>query len=104
MFFLRRLFSLKIVRFFKQALSWDKDVELIEENQNNYLNAVDEALREWKITLNNYNFILDHDLIDYNIYLMEAAEKRYVFLLNKARKENIINAAVKITINKGDVE
>lgn len=54
-----------------------------------FLKQVDQAHREWRMALNNFNHVVDPDLIDYYIYNIEAAEKRYVYFIKLARKENI---------------
>jgi len=59
------------------------------DDRPGFLKQVDQAHREWRIALNNFNYAVDPDLIDYYIYNIEAAEKRYVYFIKQARKENI---------------
>ncbi len=63
------------------------DVAVNEEKE--LLEQVKLAHRDWEIALNNFNYCLDNDFIDYSIYNIEAAEKKYVYLVKRARKENI---------------
>lgn len=82
-------YILKLQRFFDKLLSIglivdkeaNSDVELIE--------LINKAQREWQIAVNNFNYCVDKDLIDYSIYNIEAAEKKYMCLIKMARKENL---------------
>lgn len=88
MFFSRQLKTmLEYIRncfFVKEGVGPpEKEVDLLEE--------VEQALWEWQIAINNYNFVADSDLVDLNLSLIDAAGKKYMFLLNKARKEQLVN-------------
>jgi hypothetical protein len=47
-----------------------------------------QARREWHAAHNYFNAISDADLTDYAIYLMQAAEKKYTYLIKQARRES----------------
>ncbi|HWR07967.1 YaaL family protein [Sporomusa sp.] len=51
--------------------------------------VVDQARRDWLYAQTYYNSVTDSDLIDYAIYLSKAYERRYMYLLRKARQEGI---------------
>lgn len=51
--------------------------------------AVEQARREWLAAQRYYNSVSDSDLVDHAVYLMQAAEKKYIYLLKKARSEGI---------------
>ncbi len=51
--------------------------------------AVEQARREWLAAQRYYNSVSDSDLVDHAVYLMQAAEKKYIYLLKKARNEGI---------------
>jgi Protein of unknown function (DUF2508). len=51
--------------------------------------VVEQARREWLSAQNYYNSVSDVDLVDYAVYLMQAAEKKYIYLLKMARREGI---------------
>lgn len=59
----------------------DEDHELLE--------LIRQAHREWQIALNNFNYCHENDMIDYSIYNIEAAEKKYICLLKRAQQENL---------------
>ena len=50
---------------------------------------VEQARREWLAAQKYYNCVSDTDLVDHAVYLMQAAEKKYIYLLKKARSEGI---------------
>jgi len=49
--------------------------------------AVDDARLEWRRTLDEFNLV-DIEMIDYIIFKINAAERRYMLLLDQAKKEN----------------
>ena len=51
-----------------------------------------QARRERLAAQNYFNAISDNDLIDYAIFLMQAAEKKYAYLLKRARREGVTNS------------
>lgn len=52
--------------------------------------VVEEARQEWLNAQYYYNTVSDQDLIDHAVYLMQAAEKKYMYLLKQARQEGIV--------------
>ena len=50
---------------------------------------IEEAKQDWLAARNYFNAVTDPELIDHAIYMMEAAEKRYVYLLKRAREDGI---------------
>lgn len=52
--------------------------------------VVEEARREWVNAQYYYNTVSDQDLIDHAVYLMQAAEKKYVYLLKQARNAGVV--------------
>lgn len=46
---------------------------------------INQAKKDWLHAQQNLNFVEDDALIDHFIYLMECTEKRYMFLLGRAR-------------------
>lgn len=53
------------------------------------IQAVDMARREWVSSKQYFESVSDPDLVDHAIYVMEAAQKKYVYLLKKAREMGI---------------
>lgn len=51
--------------------------------------AVEQARHEWLCAQNYYNSVSDQDLVDHAVYLMQAAEKKYIYLLKQARAAGI---------------
>lgn len=55
--------------------------------EKEFFDMVEEARREWHSAITYFNYALDPDLVDHAICAMEAAEKKYIFLLKKAHQE-----------------
>lgn len=56
------------------------------------IDVVEQARREWLSAQNYYNSVSDSDLVDHAVYLMQAAEKKYTYLLKKARQEGVTHS------------
>jgi len=55
-------------------------------NSDEYAAGVRRAYSEWQAAENYFDSVDDPDLIDFAIYDMEAAKKKYVYMLKKARE------------------
>ena len=53
-----------------------------------FYNTLEEAKREWVDSQIYFDNVSDPELVDYAIHMMEASETKYMYLLNKAKKEN----------------
>lgn len=49
--------------------------------------SVEHARQEWLTARAFFETVSDPDLVDQAIYLLEAAERKYMYLLRKARQE-----------------
>lgn len=79
----------ELVEIIKNLVS-EKNRELTpEEEQERYLRDVDKAREEWQQALRNFDYYTGRDLIDFGVYQINAAEKKYIHLLNVARSQNI---------------
>lgn len=53
------------------------------------LAAVEDARREWLMARTYFDNVTDPRLVDYAIYSIGAAEKRYMYLLDEARRHGV---------------
>ena len=64
----------------------------VQKNANDksdlYIN-LENAKKEWEEAKNIFENVSEPDLVDYAIYNVEAAEKKYVYLLRQIKKENV---------------
>ena len=67
---------------------WDTD-QSCSKGKTNLIEIIDQARLEWIAAQSYYRTVTDPDLIDYSIYLIMACERRYMYLLKKARQEGI---------------
>jgi hypothetical protein len=58
------------------------------EKSDLYIN-LENAKKEWEEAKNIFENVSEPDLVDYAIYNVEAAEKKYVYLLRQIKKENV---------------
>ena len=63
-----------------------------EPHQMTMPELIEQARREWQDAQDYYNTVSDNDLIDHAAFRIQAAEKRYVYLMKRARHEGIINS------------
>lgn len=61
--------------------------------------VVEEARKEWLNAQSYYNTVSDQDLIDHAVYLMQAAEKKYIYLLKQARHAGVVHSPYTINAN-----
>ncbi len=52
--------------------------------------AIDEARREWQTARSYFETVSDPALVDHAIYVMEAAEKKYIYLLRLAKESKVV--------------
>jgi hypothetical protein len=50
------------------------------------LSEIKKAHMEWVVAQKRFDYVTEKDQIDYAIYAMEAAEKRYEMLLRQAKQ------------------
>ncbi|MEN6414894.1 MAG: YaaL family protein [Veillonellales bacterium] len=51
--------------------------------------VVEQARQEWLSAQSYYNTVSDQDLVDYAVFRMQAAEKKYIYLLKQARQAGV---------------
>lgn len=73
---------------------WRKTDEQRQEEeekkvQEEMLQEIERAKREWLQAHTRLDCVTDPELIDHAIYLLGAAEKRYTYLLRNAREQGL---------------
>ena len=53
---------------------------------NSFVDEVRQAYADWQAAANYFDNVADPDLVDFAIFDMEAARKKYVYMLKKARE------------------
>ena len=53
---------------------------------DSYTDEVRQAYAEWQAAANYFDNVADPDLVDFAIFDMEAARKKYSYMLKKARE------------------
>lgn len=57
--------------------------------QPELLETVEQARQEWLSAKAYFETVSEPELVDHSIYVLEAAERKYMYLLKKAREEGI---------------
>lgn len=58
----------------------------LEREESELLNHLEMARREWLAARAYFELVSDEDLVDYAIYSVRAAEKKYQYLLRRVRE------------------
>jgi len=78
----------RVEAYFRQALSGFRLREPQGYEESAEAEYTDEALRaleDWKAAENYFNSIEDQDLVEYALYELEAARRKYEYLMRKLR-------------------
>ncbi|WP_199617207.1 DUF2508 family protein [Paenibacillus alkalitolerans] len=85
-----------------QRMPKRREQEKILEAESEMIAEVRQAHMEWLCAQQRLDYALDWDQIDYAVYALEAAEKRYSMLLRQAKamkaKAKSMNAAYYYTL------
>ncbi|HHV78649.1 MAG TPA: DUF2508 family protein [Firmicutes bacterium] len=74
---------------FSWPASLYRRAEPTSRRQCQLLDALNEAKRDWLAAESYFKIVSEPELVDHAIFLVEAAKRRYEYLLRLARQENI---------------
>lgn len=63
--------------------------KVVKVQHPDIIDDVEEAKRDWLLACAHFDNVTDPELVDHAIYLMEAAQKRYIYMLRRAREEKV---------------
>lgn len=75
---------------------WENMVSSLSRNVNGRLERdrvvhlkrdIEEAKRDWQYACSYFDVVTEPDLVDHAIYMMHAAEVRYVYMLKQLRRK-----------------
>lgn len=58
--------------------------------------VVEKARQEWVAAQHYYNSVADNDLIDHAVYMLQASEKKYMYLMKQARQAGITHSPYQV--------
>jgi len=67
----------------------DKQMEGKMEDRILLVQEISRAHMEWEVAQKRFEYALDKDQVDYAIYALEAAEKRFEMLIKLAKESRI---------------
>ncbi len=70
------------------------------EDGKELLEEVTAARQEWDAAQSYFENVSDPELVDYAIFKQEAAKRKYIYLLNLARKEGLAGNRIFSGVNK----
>lgn len=76
--------DLKLKRIFDSF----KNQKVANDKNDLYIN-LENAKKEWEEAKNIFENVSEPDLVDYAIYNVEAAERKYVYLLRQIKNEEL---------------
>ena len=80
----------------KSVLELFKVQKDVDDKKDLYI-SLENARKEWEEAKNIFENVSEPDLVDYAIYNIEAAEKKYVYLIRKIKSESSGEAASEST-------
>lgn len=63
--------------------------EIVDRATSDMLTLITDAHQEWVAARQYFDYVSEPDLIDHAVYVSQAAEKRYMYLLKQARSQGI---------------
>ncbi|MCD1259960.1 DUF2508 family protein [Paenibacillus athensensis] len=72
-----------------QKAALQEQREALAQDKQQLIGEIKKSHQEWIAAQAHFEFALDKDQIDYAIYALEAAEKRYEMLLKQAKQLQI---------------
>lgn len=95
-------------RYLGQSLSNALDVRNIVKHNGlqecSMITLVEKARTEWEDAKVFFNEAQDPALVDHAIYAMEAAERKYMYLLKEARQENLVHEDIYYVLHNQTIE
>lgn len=74
----------KRINIIKERINYKKTKQKNEQ----MLESIHKAQKEWLDKENYFNFATDPDLVDFAIYEIEASKRKYAYLLKLAKEKN----------------
>lgn len=65
------------------------------------LELIEEAREDWQSARAYFDTVNEPELVDHAIYLVEATEKKYTYLLKKARQQNLCMSPAGMAAGRG---
>ncbi|MGB9867488.1 MAG: DUF2508 family protein [Bacillota bacterium] len=80
-----------MIRFLHRLLGWRVSTRNKGESDHSVelMRAMDSARREWAAAESYFKMVSQPELVDHAVFLMEAAKRRYEYLLRLAREQRI---------------
>ncbi|TCS78142.1 DUF2508 family protein [Tepidibacillus fermentans] len=64
-----------------------KKNQKVESESERLLEEIDQARMEWDTAIQHFQYADHPDMVEYIIYYIKAAEKKYMYLLNRYKNQ-----------------
>ncbi|MDU4959541.1 MAG: YaaL family protein [Sporomusaceae bacterium] len=72
--------------------NWLVNDKLPAAREPGLFESVEAARRDWLMAQRYYESVSDPELVDHAVYQIQAAEKKYAYLLREARRQGITHS------------
>lgn len=87
--------SAEVLAKIKETLAFEEN-EVVKKQEYCMLDLVNKAKEEWLDAKKYFGEVTEPELIDHAIYRVEAAEKKFVYLLKLSQQEGLVNEYIKL--------
>lgn len=81
----------RVIGYINDELLLNDNTQVEGDKNLSLVKLVEKAHREWQQAKSLFEEVGDPDLVDHAIFAMEAAEKKYIYLLKQAKKEKVVD-------------
>lgn len=74
---------------FETNSNYDGHISEDDDQREEFLKLIRQAREDWIQAQNYFDNVSDPDLIDYAIYELEAARRKYMYFIKQAKMKNI---------------
>jgi len=96
---LLKVYGQRLRVYLRTLLSVTSPIKSSDLKEFSLVTLVEKARIEWEQSKVLFNEANDPDFIDHAIYAMEAAERKYMYLLKEARKEKVVHEDIYYFLN-----
>lgn len=82
------------------ALKRKEELSVLEQEKLYLIREIEIAHRDWVNAQHRFEYVLGNEQVDYAIYAMEAAEKRYELLIKQAKMMKMSRLDVGATVGE----
>jgi hypothetical protein len=67
------------------------EVEVITSDEKALVDAVQDALIEWRNAQDLFQYAVEPEMVDYAIFQVDSSRRKYEYLISLAKKQGVLN-------------